>query len=321
MTVKVNSVSVTRLGKKRTSDAMGVGQDSHLQSPAKKRAPLGDDSQMCDGYVTDIYDYLHNMEKEAKRRPLQNYIDKVQKDVTENMRGVLVDWLVEVAEEYKLQSDTLYLSITYIDRFLSINPLNKQRLQLLGVSSMSIASKFEEINPPTVDDFCNITDNTYRKEDVVKMEADILNSLKFEVSSPTINTFLRRFSRISEQDRKYPDLEFELLSCYLAELSLLDYGCVKFLPSMIASSVVFLSRFMFHPDKHPWNANLEEFSGYKPTDLKECVVLIQDLQLGKRGGSLVAVRQKYKQHKFKYVGLMKGPLEIPNLYFEGLKNV
>ena len=68
------------------------------------------------------------------------YIEKVQKDVTVNMRGVLVDWLVEVAEEYKLLSDTLYLTISYIDRFLSVNLTNRQRLQLLGVSSMLIAS-------------------------------------------------------------------------------------------------------------------------------------------------------------------------------------
>ncbi|XP_047323314.1 putative cyclin-A3-1 [Impatiens glandulifera] len=343
MTHIKNSARVTRLATKRTADAF-VEHDSHLQSPAKKRALLGeisnlkgtmlteqklkavqeietkfDDSQMCDGYVTDIYVYLHNMEKEAKRRPLQDYIEKVQKDVTANMRGVLVDWLVEVAEEYKLQSDTLYLSISYIDKFLSTNPINKKRLQLLGVSSMLIASKFEEIKPPTVDDFCYITDYTYRKEDVVKMEADILKSLKFEVSSPTILTFLRRFARISEEDYKNPMLEFELLGCYLAELSLLDYGCLKFLPSMIASSVVFLSRFIFHPDKHPWNANLQKYSGYKAADLKECVVMIQDLRLGKRGGSLVAIKEKYNQHKFKYVGLIKCPLEIPSLFFEEMR--
>ncbi|XP_047319623.1 putative cyclin-A3-1 [Impatiens glandulifera] len=357
MTEKEISVRVTRLAKKRTADAM-VGDDSHLQSPANKRTPLieishfsipstkdlgmelpklkcrtkgknmknvreievkFDDSQICDGYVADIYDYLHNMEKEAKRRPLQDYIEKIQKDVTANMRGVLVDWLVEVAGEYKLQSDTLYLSVSYIDRFLSINPINKQRLQLLGVSSMLIASKFEEINPPTIDDFCYITDNTYRKEDLVKMEADILKSLKFEVSSPTILTFLRRLARISEEDCKYQNLEFELLGCYLAELSLLDYYCLKFLPSMIASSVVFLSRFIFHPDKHPWNAKLEKYSGYKAADLKECVVLIQDLQLAKRGGSFVAIREKYNKHKFKQVGLIKCPLEIPSLFFEEMR--
>ena len=77
---------------------------------------------------------------EAKRRSLANFIEKVQTDVTANMRGILVDWLVEVAEEYKLVSDTLYLTISYIDRFLSSNALNKQKLQLLGVSAMLIAS-------------------------------------------------------------------------------------------------------------------------------------------------------------------------------------
>lgn len=77
---------------------------------------------------------------EAKSRPLVDYIEKIQKDITSNMRGVLVDWLVEVAEEYKLLSDTLYLAVSYIDRFLSLKTVNKQKLQLLGVTSMLIAS-------------------------------------------------------------------------------------------------------------------------------------------------------------------------------------
>lgn len=77
---------------------------------------------------------------DPNRRPLPDYIEKVQKDVTPNMRGILVDWLVEVAEEYKLLSDTLFLSIYYVDRFLSLNALSRKKLQLLGVSSMLIAS-------------------------------------------------------------------------------------------------------------------------------------------------------------------------------------
>lgn len=71
---------------------------------------------------------------------MPNYMEKIQKDVSANMRGILVDWLVEVAEEYKLLSDTLYLSISYIDRFLSTNVLSRRKLQLLGVASMLIAS-------------------------------------------------------------------------------------------------------------------------------------------------------------------------------------
>lgn len=67
-------------------------------------------------------------------------MEKIQKDVNANMRGVLVDWLVEVAEEYNLLPVTLHLSISYIDRFLSENALSRKSLQLLGVSSMLIAS-------------------------------------------------------------------------------------------------------------------------------------------------------------------------------------
>lgn len=71
---------------------------------------------------------------------MPDYMVKIQKEVNANMRGVLVDWLVEVAEEYNLLSDTLHLSISYVDRFLSVNAVSKKSLQLLGVSSLLIAS-------------------------------------------------------------------------------------------------------------------------------------------------------------------------------------
>lgn len=82
---------------------------------------------------------------EGKNRPFCGYMEKVQNDISEHMREVLVDWLVEVAEEYKFVSDTLYLTVSYIDRYLSShdiskNKLSKNKLQLLGVACMFIAS-------------------------------------------------------------------------------------------------------------------------------------------------------------------------------------
>jgi cyclin A len=77
---------------------------------------------------------------EGNRRCLSNYMREVQNDVSGNMREILVDWLVEVAEEYRLVSDTLYLTVSYIDRFLSSQALSRNNLQLLGVSCMLIAS-------------------------------------------------------------------------------------------------------------------------------------------------------------------------------------
>lgn len=294
------------------------------KAAATRKQDVGEileDPQMCAAYVSEIYEYLKEMEVQAKRRPLPDYIEKVQKDVNPNMRGILVDWLVEVSEEYKLCSDTLFMSISYIDRFLSTNALNRQRLQLLGVSSMLVASKYEEISPPNVEDFCYITDNTYTKQEVVKMEADLLKHLNYELGSPTIKTFLRNLTRVAQEDyKKTSSLELEFLGYYLAELSLLDYSSVKFLPSLVAASVMFLSRFTLRPKSHPWNLALQQFSGYKPADLKECVLVLQDLQSSKRGGSLVAVREKYNQHKFKFVSTLSSHLEIPSSFFEDIQD-
>nr|GEU71211.1 G2/mitotic-specific cyclin C13-1-like [Tanacetum cinerariifolium] len=345
----VGGARVTRLAKKRAMEATG----SQFQPANKKRVVLGDlsnnvvvvqkatkrvskkaikkdekvitkivdevsDPQMCETYVEDICEYLRIMEMEVKRS-LADYIEKVQKDVTVNMRGVLVDWLVEVSEEYNLLPESLYLTISYIDRYLSLNVLNRQRLQLLGVSSMLIASKYEEISPPNSEDFCYITDNTYTKQEVVKMEAEVLKTLKFEMGNPTVKTFLGRFSRIAQEDYDTPIPQLEFLSFYLAELSLLEYGCIKFLPSMIAASVTFLARFMLKPKSHPWNAALEQLSGYKPSNLKECVEILHDLQSSRRAGNLVAIREKYKQHKFKCVSVLSSPSVIPSYFFDDIK--
>eukprot|EP00245_Coleochaete_scutata_P015595 TRINITY_DN702_c0_g1_i1.p1 TRINITY_DN702_c0_g1~~TRINITY_DN702_c0_g1_i1.p1 ORF type:complete len:298 (-),score=51.27 TRINITY_DN702_c0_g1_i1:993-1886(-) len=122
------------------------------------------DSQMCSEYVKDIYAFLRKVENE--RRPATDFMENLQQDINSNMRGILVDWLVEVAEEYKLVPDTLYLTVSYIDRFLTTTVVTRSRLQLLGVSCMLIAAKYEEIYAPQVEEFCYITDNTYRREEV-----------------------------------------------------------------------------------------------------------------------------------------------------------
>ncbi|KAL0753261.1 PREDICTED: cyclin-A3-4-like isoform X2 [Brassica oleracea var. oleracea] len=275
------------------------------------------DPQMCGPYVADICAYLREMEGKLKQRPLHDYIEKVQSDLTPSMRGVLMDWLVEVAEEYNLVSDTLYLTVSYVDRFLSEKPINRQRLQLVGVSAMLIASrKYEEISPPKVEDFVYITDNTFTRQDVVSMEADILLALQFELGCPTIKTFLRRFTRVAQEDFNESLLQIECLCCYLSELSLLDYSCVKFLPSMLAASAVFLARFIIRPKQHPWNQMLEEYTKYKASDLQQPVGIIHDLYLSRRGNSLEAVRNKYKQHKFKCVATMPVSPELPQAFFE-----
>ncbi len=89
-----------------------------------------------------------------------------QPDITHGMRGILVDWLIEVTEEFKLEPQTLYLSMSISDRFLSSMSVARSKLQLVGTASLYLAAKFEEIYPPEIGDFSYITDDTYSKVQV-----------------------------------------------------------------------------------------------------------------------------------------------------------
>ncbi|XP_039164206.1 cyclin-A2-1 isoform X2 [Eucalyptus grandis] len=261
-----------------------------------------EDPQACTPYALDIYNYKRSTELE--RRPSTIYMETLQKDVTPNMRGILVDWLVEVSEEYKLVPDTLYLTVNLIDRFLSQKFIEKQRLQLLGVTCMLIASKYEEICPPRVEEFCFITDNTYTSLEVLKMESQVLNLLHFQLSVPTIKTFLRRFVQAAQVSSEVPSVELEYLANYLAELTLVEYSFLKFLPSLMAASAVLLARWTLNQSDNPWNLTLEHYTKYKATELKAAVLALEDLQLNTSGSTLNAIREKYRQQKCKCVATL-----------------
>uniref|UniRef100_A0A5B7CC44 Putative cyclin-A2-2-like n=1 Tax=Davidia involucrata TaxID=16924 RepID=A0A5B7CC44_DAVIN len=270
------------------------------------------DPQMCSLYAPDIYDILRVMELD--RRPSVNYLEMLQRDITQSMRGLLIDWLVEVSEEYRLVPDTLYLTVNLIDRFLSQTHIVKQRLQLLGVACMLIASKYEEICAPRVEEFCIITDNTYTRGEVLKMESQVLNFLGFQLSVPTTKKFLRRFIQAAQFSYKVPSVELEFLANYLAELTLIEYSFLKFFPSLIAASAVFLARWTLDQSDHPWNPTLEHYTSYKSSELKATVLALQELQLNANECSLDAIREKYMQRKFKCVATLSSPKPVQSIF-------
>ncbi|CAF1702599.1 hypothetical protein Bca4012_003276 [Brassica carinata] len=271
------------------------------------------DPLLCSLYAPEIY---HNLRvAELQRRPFPDYLERTQRDLTQTMRGILVDWLVEVSEEYKLVPDTLYLTVYLIDWFLHGNYIERQRLQLLGVTCMFIASKYEEIFAPRIEEFCFITDSTYTKDQVLEMESQVLKHFSFQIYTPTPKTFLRRFLRAAHaSDLEKPSVEMEFLANYLMELTLIDYEFLKFLPSVIAASAVFLAKWTLNQSSHPWNPTLEHYTTFKASDLKASVHALQDLQLNIKGCSLASIRMKYKQEKFKSLAVLSSP-ELPDRLF------
>ncbi|CAN7089735.1 unnamed protein product [Brassica rapa subsp. narinosa] len=273
------------------------------------------DPKFCSLYAVNMYDSFHVAELD--QRPSTSYMVQVQRDIGPSMRGILIDWLVEVSEEYKLASDTLYLAVNLIDRFLSNNYIEKRRLQLLGVTCMLIASKYEEICAPRLEEFCFITDNTYTRLEVVAMETQVLNFLHFRLSVPTTKTFLRRFIQAAQASDQVPHIEMESmksLANYLAELTLVEYSFLRFLPSLIAASAVFLARWTLDQSKHPWNSTLQHYTRYETPSLKNTVLAMEDLQHNTSGSTLVAIRNKYNQEKFKRVATLTSPVSVTTLF-------
>ncbi|KAM6585852.1 hypothetical protein CsatB_012854 [Cannabis sativa] len=270
------------------------------------------DPQLCSTYAPDIYDNLRV--SELSQRPCSNFMDTTQQDITRCMRGILVDWLVEVSVEYKLEPDTLYLTVYLIDRYLSENYIERQRLQLIGITCMLISSKYEEVCAPRIEDFCFITDNTYTREEVLEMEIQVLKYFKFQLFAPTAKTFLRRFLRAAQASYKNPSLELEYLASYLTELTLIDYGFLSFLPSVIAASAIFLSRWTLDQSSHPWNPTLEHYTSYKASDLKTAVVALQSLQRNSNGCPLSATRTKYRQEEYKSIAVLSSPELLETLF-------
>ncbi|KAL5203386.1 hypothetical protein ABZP36_014338 [Zizania latifolia] len=274
-----------------------------------------DNPQLCATLAFDIYKHLR--EAETKRRPLTDFVETTQKDINTSMRAVLIDWLVEVTEEYRLEPETLYLTVNYIDRYLSGKVISKQRLQLLGVACLLIAAKYEEICPPQVEELCYITDNTYTKDEVLRMEASILNYLKFEMTVPTTKCFLRRFIRAAQVCHEGSStLHLEFLASYIAELSLLEYSLICYLPSLIAASCTFLAKFILKPTENPWNSTLSFYAQYQPSDLRDCVKVLHRVFFVGTGSNLRAIREKYSQHKYKFVAKKYCPPSIPAEFFQ-----
>ncbi|XP_010541626.1 PREDICTED: cyclin-A2-2 [Tarenaya hassleriana] len=270
------------------------------------------DPRCCSFYAPDIF---HNVRvAELEQRPSTNYMEKVQRDINPSMRGILVDWLVEVTEEYKLVPDTLYLTVNLIDRFLSHNYIGKSRLQLLGVTCMLIASKYEEICAPRVEEFCFITDNTYTRLEVLNMEIQVLNYLHYQLSVPTTKTFLRRFVQAAQASYKVPRIELEFLANYLAELTLLEYNFLGSLPSLIAASAVFLARWTLDQSDYPWNPTLQHYTRYGAPELRRTVLAMEDLQLNTSSCPLNSIREKYRQQKFKSVATLTSQERVTSLF-------
>ena len=185
-------------------------------------------------YLNEIYSNLLLDEKELNYKPKIGYM-KLQNDINEQMRAILIDWLIEVHYRFRLKSETLYQTVWIIDTYLSMFPIIRARLQLLGIASLLISCKSQEIYYPQLNELIDITDGAYIKEELIEMETHILKVLSFNIVSPTSNDFFNIIAKAFNFDnRQY------FLGKYFLESSLIDYQMIKYSSSVIAVSCAYI---------------------------------------------------------------------------------
>ncbi|KAH6836973.1 Cyclin family protein [Perilla frutescens var. hirtella] len=237
-------------------------------------------------YVEDMYTYYKLTEGDGR---VHDYMDS-QPEINSKMRAILVDWLIEVHRKFELTPESLYLTVNIVDRFLSIKAVPRRELQLVGISSMLIACKYEEIWAPEVSDFIAISDNAYVREQVLLMEKAILGKLEWYLTVPTPYVFLVRYIKASIPS----DKEIENMTFFFAEHGLTNYSTItQFSPSVLAASAVYaacctLSRTPL------WTETLKHHTGYSEDQLMDCAKLLVSMQCGTAESSkLKAVWRKY----------------------------
>jgi cyclin A len=266
-----------------------------------------DNPQYATNYVAQIMSFRRSLEDMST--PGTEFLDSFQADITPNMRSILVDWLVDVADEYNLHTESLFTAVNYVDRCLERSQIHRHKLQLLGCACMLLAAKFEEIYAPAVDEFVYISDNTYTHEEIVRMESKVCKILNFKMTVSTITSFLTRYLQAATADETLQNdtagteenkEKAPLFAKYVSELALQEYRMLNFKPSEIAAAAVSLSRRTCHITP-VWHPTLAHYTQYEHNSLRQCERELRRLQRRAAGSELRAIYEKYSVGSFKRV--------------------
>jgi cyclin B len=252
----------------------------------------------------DIVDLKDNKEEviriedkivdESKYQPTINTITE-QTELNISIRVTLMNWLIEVSDSFGLSSDTLYLAVNMIDRFTSLKPIKKSKYQLVAITSLWIASKYEDVYVTRLNKFVWICDKAYLRSELIDMELLILETLNFNLTITSRITILNYYLEKLELD---PNIVYA--SYYISELAMMDVNIYQFKSSKIAISSIYLSLKLFCNIKTSHNDCIKkmfDYTRYEKIDLIDCITLLLNL--------LKISSTKYKELFEKYENLKR----------------
>ncbi|XP_036604147.1 G1/S-specific cyclin-E1 [Trichosurus vulpecula] len=186
------------------------------------------------------------------------------------MRSILLDWMMEVSEVYKLHRETYYLAQDFFDRYMATQRnITKTLLQLIGITSLFIAAKLEEIYPPKLYQFAYVTDGACTEEEILTMELIIMKALKWRLSPMTLVSWLNVYMQVAYLNDLYEEVlmpqypqQIFVQVAELLDVCILDMGCFDFTYGVLAASA------LYHFSS---TEIMKKVSGFDWPEVEECV--------------------------------------------------
>ena len=239
-------------------------------------------------YSQDIYDYLILDEKNANLKVKSDYMNN-QIEINKVMRSILIDWIIEVHNRFHFKTKTLFQTVYIIDLYLSYENIEKKNFQLLGIASLLISCKENEIYVPNPQQFIEVTDFAYQKKDLLIMEKKIMHVTKFEILIPTAEEF---YSIISKKFN-FTEKQYELGN-YFLDSSLVDYDLLKYQPSTIgvACAYIVMKYFQINGYRDLYSSKMTNVDFPQKT-IKDCARDLCRFVKNLSNSTLLAAKEKY----------------------------
>ncbi|XP_053122993.1 cyclin-P isoform X2 [Hemicordylus capensis] len=182
-------------------------------------------------YAYDIFSSMMKQPRYTFRGP------ELPRSVTAEMRALTLDWLVQVHEYLNLADDTLHLTVYLMNAYLKAGKVQVSRLQLLGIACLFLACKVEESTFPDPAQLCFLTEDSFARRELLRMERKVLARLQFELHYPSPLHLLRLLAEVGRCPA-----EVRHLAMYFLELSWMEVDCLCFEPAQLALAALWLAQ-------------------------------------------------------------------------------
>ncbi|XP_034211895.1 putative cyclin-B3-1 isoform X4 [Prunus dulcis] len=235
---------------------------------------------------------LPSIDDDCNQLEVSDYVDEIYQYY----------WVSEVHFKFELMQETLYLMVTLLDQYLSQVTIKKDEMQLVGLTALLLASKYEDFWHPRVKELISISAESYTRDQVLRMEKLMLKKLKFRLNAPTPYVFMLRFLKAAQSEPKLEHLAF-----YLIELCLVEYEASRFKPSLLCAAALYVARCTLQITA-AWTPLLCKHARYDVSQIRDCAEMILKVQKVARVGRLKVTYEKYMRPDLSGVAAIK-PLE------------